>query len=188
MTENPDIVYGRLLESAHISGYSFERVCSELEWLLDEDRWKQVGPGYEDVNKFLRSIDTSYYNLGANRPQLVQRIKELQPKASNRAIADMVGVAESTVRNDLKPSAQNNAVAPSLPVPNSPANAQNNAPQTQGNNIVQVGLNQLRRAAKDTEREEKRKTNEALIHSATPLLECLQQAVFDTIVIDPPWD
>jgi hypothetical protein len=34
MTENPDIVYGRLLESAHISSYSFERVCSELEWLL----------------------------------------------------------------------------------------------------------------------------------------------------------
>jgi hypothetical protein len=37
--ETPNIVYGRLLESAHISGYSFERVCAELEWLLEEDRW-----------------------------------------------------------------------------------------------------------------------------------------------------
>jgi len=33
--EKPDIVYGRLLESAHISGYGFECMTDELEWLLE---------------------------------------------------------------------------------------------------------------------------------------------------------
>jgi hypothetical protein len=35
------------------------------------------------------------------RPQLVRRIKELQPEASNRAIAEAIGVAPATVDRDI---------------------------------------------------------------------------------------
>jgi hypothetical protein len=98
--ETPDMVYGRLREAAHVSGYTFERACEELEYLLTDDRWQQVGPGYPDINAFLRSVDFSPFNL-QNRPQLVRRIKELQPEASNRAIAEAIGVSEPTVRRDV---------------------------------------------------------------------------------------
>jgi hypothetical protein len=37
-------------------------------------------------------------------PQLIQRIKALQPEASNRAIAQAIGVDESTVRADARPA------------------------------------------------------------------------------------
>ena len=57
----------RLLESAHISGYSFERVCAELEWLLEEEHWKQVGLGYEHINDFLQTIDLSPFNLSSEQ-------------------------------------------------------------------------------------------------------------------------
>ena len=69
-----------------------------------------MGPGFEDVNEFLRSLDFSPFNLQEMRPKLVQRIKALQPKASNRAIAKAIGVDEGTVRNDQKESdAENSA-------------------------------------------------------------------------------
>ena len=55
--ETPNTVHGRLLEAVHLSGYSFERACSELEWLLDENRWKELGDGFEDINAFLKTID-----------------------------------------------------------------------------------------------------------------------------------
>jgi hypothetical protein len=95
------MVYGRLRESAYISGHTFERVCAELEWLLTDERWRQVGPGYDDVNHFLRSVDFSAFNLQEKRPLLVRRIKALQPEASNRAIADALGVSHTTVDHDV---------------------------------------------------------------------------------------
>lgn len=98
--EAPNIVYGRLLESAHLSGYGFERMTDELEWLLDGDRWQSVGPGHTDVNEFLRSIDLSAFNLGEKK-KLHRRIKELQPKATARAIAAASGTPKSTVHRHL---------------------------------------------------------------------------------------
>lgn len=100
MSESPEIVYGRLLESAHISGYGFERMTDELEWLLEGDRWQKVGPGYDDVNVFLRSIDLSAFNLGEKK-RLHKRIKELQPDASSRAIASATGSRDRTVRDHI---------------------------------------------------------------------------------------
>jgi hypothetical protein len=101
MAESPDIVYGRLLESAHISGYGFERMTDELEWLLEGDRWQKVGPGYADVNGFLGSIDLSAFRID-DKKRLHQRIKELQPKASTRAIAKATGTPQSTVARHVQ--------------------------------------------------------------------------------------
>jgi 16S rRNA G966 N2-methylase RsmD len=98
--EPPNIVYGRLLESAHLSGYSFERTCAELEWLLEDDRWKAVGPGYDDISAFVRSVDLSPFNMDAeSRRALARRLAELE--ASQRATAEMLGVARATVQEDL---------------------------------------------------------------------------------------
>lgn len=41
-------IYGRLKEGAHFAGYSFERACTHLEWLLEGDRW-MLGGQYGDV-------------------------------------------------------------------------------------------------------------------------------------------
>lgn len=98
--EVPNIVYGRLLESAHLSGYGFERMTDELEWLLEGDRWESVGAGYSDVNEFLRSIDLSAFNL-SEKKELHRRIKELQPDATVRAIGDATGTPKSNVHRDL---------------------------------------------------------------------------------------
>jgi hypothetical protein len=100
MSETPNIVYGRLLESAHISGYGFERMTRELELLLAGEDWKVVGPGFSDVNAFLKSIDLSAFNI-KDRSKLHNRIKELQPKASTRAIGQMTGTPQRTVADHL---------------------------------------------------------------------------------------
>ena len=100
MSEAPNIVYGRLLESAHISGYGFERMTRELELLLAGDDWRKVGPGFADVNAFLRSIDLSAFNI-KDKAKLHNRIKELQPQASARAIAKATGTPKSTVIDHL---------------------------------------------------------------------------------------
>ena len=100
MSETPNTVHGRLLEAVHISGYSFERACSELEWLLDEDRWKQIGSGFSDINAFLSTIDLSEFRIAIDqRKKLAKRLKDIE--ASQRATAKMLGVDETTVRRDL---------------------------------------------------------------------------------------
>ena len=35
--------YGALREGVHLAGYSFERACGKLKWLLQED---QIGRAY----------------------------------------------------------------------------------------------------------------------------------------------
>ena len=45
--ETPDTVHGRLLADFHIAGYSFERACAELKYLLEADRWKTVSGGIQ---------------------------------------------------------------------------------------------------------------------------------------------
>ena len=63
MNEKPDAMHGRLLEAVHISGYSFERACKELEWLLEENRWKQCGKGFDNIDDFLLTIDFSDFKI-----------------------------------------------------------------------------------------------------------------------------
>jgi phage N-6-adenine-methyltransferase len=107
------IAYGRLLESAHFSSYGFERLCDSLKYLLDEDRWRQLGRDW-DINEFLATIDLSSLNLGKKRPELIKRIKELQPDASQRTIAKVMGVGQATVNRDLRDSSDSPGVGKPL--------------------------------------------------------------------------
>lgn len=97
--ESPETVHGRLLEAVHLSGYSFERACSELEWLLDEDRWKKCG--FDDIKQFLETVDLSPFRIDADhRKRLAKKLADLQ--ASQRATAKALGVDHSTINEDLR--------------------------------------------------------------------------------------
>lgn len=105
MTERPDTVHGRLMEAVHVTGYTFERACSELEWLLEEDRWKLVG--YSEIDDFMATVKFDGLKpVVERRKKIAKRLAELG--AGQRATARMLGVDETTVRRDLekRPAAQ----------------------------------------------------------------------------------
>jgi hypothetical protein len=52
----PDQAHGRLVEGVHIAGYTIERAFTHLEWLLEENRWRQVSGDFGDVNAFLAGV------------------------------------------------------------------------------------------------------------------------------------
>ncbi len=102
--ESPDTIHGRMKESAHIAGYGLARAFDNLKWLLEEARFKQLSSGYSDVNEFLRDSKDAFKLLKIDpeeRKQIAELVKEFQPEASQRAIADMVGVGKDTVAKDL---------------------------------------------------------------------------------------
>ena len=102
-SESPEIVYGRLLESVHVSGYTMERACVGLEYLLEDDKWKSVGIGFEDIDDFQKSIDLSQFKIAVDRrKKLVKRLDDLQ--ATQRATAKALGVSHQTTMRDLGPS------------------------------------------------------------------------------------
>ena len=85
-SKNPTEVYGSLKEGVHIAGYTFERAFANLDWLLKEDRWKTVGGGFSDVNKFVASVQLDNFRvLAEQRRSTAKAIKALQPAVSNRA-------------------------------------------------------------------------------------------------------
>lgn len=104
--------YGRLTEGLHLTGYSFERACSNLEWLLQDDRWQRCGQ-FKDVNAFLDSVRLDQFRAAAEaRKRIAERIKELQPETTNRQIARTLGVGSSTIDRDVAP---NGATPPRKP-------------------------------------------------------------------------
>jgi len=99
--EQPDRVHGRLLESVHLSGYTFERACDELKWLLRQERWKSVTPGFEDIDDFLATVDLSEFRAVREvRKDLVRQLAAV--RAGQRATARLLGVSEGTVRLDKR--------------------------------------------------------------------------------------
>lgn len=98
--ELPDTVHGRLLEAIHLSGYTLERAWDELSWLLRQDRWRLVGPGYEDVDAFLASMDFSELRITKTQRETI--VKQLAAiKAGQRTTARLLGVTHTTIQRDL---------------------------------------------------------------------------------------
>lgn len=112
MSTDANITYGRLLESVHITGYSAERAATGLQWLLEEDRWTQVGDGFEDIDDFLESIDLSQFKIAVDqRKKLSKQLEE--KRASRRASAKALGVSSTTIHRDLgRDSAVTNVTEP----------------------------------------------------------------------------
>ena len=77
-----------------------ERACIGLEWLLDDNRWKTVGKGYENINDFLSTINLSQFKIAVDqRKKLAKRLEDMQ--ATQRAAAAALGVSHVTIHNDL---------------------------------------------------------------------------------------
>jgi hypothetical protein len=98
--EPPNTVHGRLLEAVHISGYTFERACAELKWLLAEDRWKAVGGGYHDIHAFLSTINFSEFRMAVEKRKEIAKLLQAI-EVSQRATARLLGVDHVTIARDL---------------------------------------------------------------------------------------
>ena len=97
MEEGTKIIYGRLLEAAHISGYTLERAMGEFKWLLEDGKWKELG--FDNFKEFQASINFGDFKiLAEQRKEIAELCKE--QGASNRDTARMLGVDEKTVRRE----------------------------------------------------------------------------------------
>ena len=133
VVENPDVVYGQFREAAHLSGYAWSRVCDQLEWLLTDNRWRQVGPGFTDIQAFLATVDLSPFNMErSERKGLAEKLTALG--ASQRAIAAALGVNQATVSRDAhasKPDVEHEATDGSRDAHESPGEPAPPAPEVE---------------------------------------------------------
>jgi N6-adenosine-specific RNA methylase IME4 len=183
--------YGKLKEDVHLTGYTFERACQTLEWLLDEERWQRVG-AFSNVHEFMDSVSLDKFRPQAEaRARIAKRIKELEPKVSNRAIAKTLGVSHTQVATDIagkklpaspEKLSQNNApknddgnlLPPTAPTPSSPPRAISGAAAA---NLVH------RREVGAAERKQRVTEDEQRILNLRPVA-----GKFRTIVLDPAWE
>jgi N6-adenosine-specific RNA methylase IME4 len=171
--------YGALKEGVHVGSYTFERAFRALAWLIEGDRWKYVGDGFSKINDFIDSLDFERYRIVAEqRKTIAQRIKELQPKASNRKMAKMVGVHHTTIGRDIganAPPASKKGSKNSRPKGRGGANAPSG---TKAAKIVErrttdIAATQARRAEKERQLGQK--------------IAALPDMKFGVIVADPEW-
>lgn len=184
MTETPNTVHGRLLEAVHISGYSFERACSELEWLLEDDRWKTVGGGFDDINAFLATIDFSEFRVAIDqRKRLAKRLREID--ASQRATAKALGVDHTTIGRDLNGGAS----APVAP-PNTAERQENNsrdgasAPPPEW---FQGDVDPARLAEKEAKRQRRADENSRRDETFSAKEMAWPEGRYTVLYADPPW-
>lgn len=210
--ENADTVHGRLLEAVHLSGYTMERACSELEWLLEDNRWQQVGGGYDDFDTFMATIDLSEFKIAIeHRKTLAKKITDIG--ASQRATARALGVHHKTVQRDLGNGAK---APPGDDEPQSDADTESDngadappdesdpdppaAAQVSGRDAAKQAEKKIERKRKAKERRERREheaaeaqrgaaTGSVDVEHADALayLDALPRGSADLLLTDPPY-
>lgn len=93
--------YGSLRTDLYYTGHSFERALFSLKWLLQEERWKLAGSGFDDPQKFLETIRLDQFRVIAEERQAIAKLLKESLAASNREIAKAVGVSHVTINRDL---------------------------------------------------------------------------------------
>ncbi|MDX0604903.1 hypothetical protein GOD78_18245 [Sinorhizobium medicae] len=184
--DDPNIVYGRLQEAVHITGYTFERACSELQWLLTDDRWQQCNGGYIDVQQFVGSLHLSDFKIIAEkRRDIAKRLAAIG--ASQRATARALGVDKRTVGRDLNDGAN----APStVEKPNgiNGANSANGANAPPPEWFADPAVDPAKLAKKQGERakagERREQRLEEINSSNRPLNAPIRYPI---LYADPPW-
>lgn len=178
LSEIPHVVYGRLLEAVHISGYSASRACDELEWLLEADRWKSVGPGFNSGNEFIQTINLAEFRIAVDRrKKLAKRLAEIE--GTQRAIAKALGVNVATVNRDVANATnKNNGHEKNQSVAD--ATVANATPSPLITQSGSVAAEQLRRQALKEQRREE--VSQKVFESPV-----VPSGQYSTIVIDPPW-
>jgi N6-adenosine-specific RNA methylase IME4 len=182
--QHPDIktheAYVKLTEGLHYAGYSFERASANLEWLLEGNRW-QLGGLFADVNKFLDSLRLGKFRTVAEqRKRILTRIKELQPKVSNRQLAKTLGIDDRTVRRDTAAFA----------APDSKKASRNNGQTGEPAAFAAQGITGehaarlvLRRETAGADRLARVAADEQRVLSLRPV-----PGKYRTLVLDPAWD
>lgn len=153
-SESADTVHGRLLEAVHISGYSFERACSELDWLLDDGRW-ELGGRFDSIGDFLATMDLSPFKIdGERRKGLARKLAALE--ASQRATAKMLGVSVGTVNADLVQNRTPARVAAAEDQPKIADDVQNRTSPAPPPAVTQIsGTDAAKLAARHAEKQER---------------------------------
>ncbi len=177
--ESADTIHGRLLESVHLSGYTMERACIGLEWLLENDRWKKVGKGFSNINDFLETINLSQFRIAIDqRKKLAKRLEAMQ--ASQRSSAKALGVGIGTINRDLEV------------VPNGTKQAKKNDKNQQNENVfVPNGTSSPlslpgREAAKAAEGKALNLAINSKPRESEPI-PILPKNKYQVILADPPW-
>jgi N6-adenosine-specific RNA methylase IME4/predicted transcriptional regulator len=189
--ENENIVYGRLAESVHFSGYTLERAVGELKWLLEEDRWTKVGSGYSDVNVFIKSLNFSEFKFAIEqRQEIAKKLADIG--ASQRATAKMLGVNNATIHNDLKP-VDNSTHEQNICIEYEDVTEGNVEKSTPDKNwLKKSGADVAKKAEEDTLIETRREAKkEEQYQRFSQLKEKELEPLtdeYDVIVIDPPWE
>jgi hypothetical protein len=76
---------GALREGVHIAGYTFERACSNLKWLVQEDRWK-LGGRFSKPAQFMDSLQLGEFRQTAEeRKEIAKFIRQTLPEVSNQS-------------------------------------------------------------------------------------------------------
>jgi N6-adenosine-specific RNA methylase IME4 len=168
---------GELKNGMHVAGYSFERACRKIEAFLDGDKWKELG--FESFNEFLDSINLEGLRASAEaRKRIAVRIKEMQPKASNRRIAKALGTSEITVRRD---TATNVAKGAKKAPKETTKNATYVAPAVSGAKAAMIVERRTTNTATVQQRRAERERELGAKISKLP------DAKFGLIVADPAW-
>lgn len=188
-------------EGAHIAGYSLQRAMENLRWLLEDSRYEQLAGGYKNVNDFLRDTQDAFTLLNIKpeeRKQIAELVKELQPKASQRAIGDLMGVDGVTIAKDLgyQRPAEKSAILPE----NQPEIAEYSAPAIPADDYDPI-KDERRKQEKEKKKQEKiDKRQELLDRVDLPIdismttgdfrsvLADMPAESIDLIFTDPPYD
>ena len=174
-SESPDTVHGRLLEAAHMSGYTKERAYWELEWLLEDDKWKTVGKGFEEIDGFLATL-SSFKVDTENRKKLSSKLESL--RATQRATARLLEVSQMTVSRDLetdvsKQEKTRTENVESETIVSTPFSKS-------GDDIIKAEKSEVASTEKKINRE-----IEIEEIKASPVVD--PGGKYDTVIIDPPW-
>ncbi len=195
--ETPDTIHGRLLESVHISGYTMERACIGLEWLIEDNKWKTVGNGFDNIDSFLDTINLSQFKLAVDkRKKLAKKLDDMQ--ATQRATAKALGVDRSTITRDLSngensPKQINNSIQDkeikNTVGENSPTTILSKEPQEILKPVENKNRNELAKEDRILEESELRKENIKGIEIRKGDFKKVLADVYniDAIITDPPY-
>ena len=186
--ETPNIRYGQLREAVVHYGFSAGRAVAELDWLLDEDRWMEVGSGFKDINDFLKTIDLSDFKFSIEqRKGIAKKLEAIE--ASQRATAKALGVSQPTIHEDLKNNDRN------LSEPIEEAEVIEPLPDYE-NKIGKEQKTEEKKKEKETKIEDEQKQRAEAIKTKAPIiyhedcvkfLERFEDKSIDLLFTDPPY-
>jgi hypothetical protein len=92
--------YGELTAHLDDAAYAFERAMGRLLILLEGDGWMKVGAGYSHPEPFVRSLPLAQFGKVIEQRQQFVTVLKAKTAASNRAIAQAMGVSHTTIDKD----------------------------------------------------------------------------------------